>query len=63
MAETRILSVTELEAFERANIVRALEAVGWKVAGASGAAALLQMNPSTLSSRMRALAIRRKPTG
>jgi PAS domain S-box-containing protein len=59
----RILSVTELEAFERANILRALDATGWKVAGASGAAALLQMNASTLSSRMRALAIRRKPRG
>jgi transcriptional regulator with GAF, ATPase, and Fis domain len=54
-----ILSVSELEAFERANIVRALEAAAWKVSGAGGAAALLQMNVSTLNSRMRALGIRR----
>jgi len=56
---TRILSVRELEDLERANIVRALEASGWKVAGGQGAAALLGMNPSTLNSRMRALAITR----
>jgi PAS domain S-box-containing protein len=54
-----ILSVPELEAFERANIVRALEAAAWKVSGNGGAAALLQMNVSTLNSRMRALGVRR----
>jgi transcriptional regulator with GAF, ATPase, and Fis domain len=59
LGESRILSVTELEALERANIVRALEAAGWKVSGAGGAAALLQMNVSTLNSRLRALSIRR----
>jgi PAS domain S-box-containing protein len=57
--ETRILSVLELEALERANMLRALEATSWKVAGERGAAALLGMNPSTLNSRMRALDIRR----
>ena len=57
--ESRILSVKELEALERANIVRALEAAAWKVSGAGGAAALLQMNVSTLNSRLRALSIRR----
>jgi transcriptional regulator with GAF, ATPase, and Fis domain len=54
-----ILSATELEAFERSNIVRALGAAAWKVSGSGGAAALLQMNVSTLNSRMRALGIRR----
>ena len=57
----RILSVLELEALERANMLRALEACGWKVAGDQGAASLLGMNPSTLNSRMRALDIRRPP--
>jgi transcriptional regulator with GAF, ATPase, and Fis domain len=56
---TRILSVLELQDLERANIVRALEATGWKVAGGQGAAARLGMNPSTLNSRMRALGINR----
>jgi len=55
----RILSVLELEDLERANLLRALEAAGWKVAGGRGAAALLGMNPSTLNSRMRALGITR----
>ncbi len=58
-APKEILSASELEELERANIRRALEVAGWKVAGADGAAALLQLNPSTLSSRMRALGIRR----
>jgi PAS domain S-box-containing protein len=57
----RVLSVLELEAFERANMLRALDASGWKVAGEQGAASLLGMNPSTLNSRMRALDIRRPP--
>jgi transcriptional regulator with GAF, ATPase, and Fis domain len=57
--QERILSAPELEQLERANIVRALNATGWKVAGERGAAALLEINPSTLSSRMRALGIRR----
>jgi PAS domain S-box-containing protein len=56
---TRIFSVLELEDLERANIVRALEATGWRVAGREGAAALLGMNPSTLNSRLRALGITR----
>jgi formate hydrogenlyase transcriptional activator len=60
---TRILSVLELEALERANILRALEATGWKVAGEQGAASVLGMNPSTLNSRMRALDIRRPSRG
>ncbi|GMV14425.1 MAG: sigma 54-interacting transcriptional regulator [Polyangiaceae bacterium] len=55
----RILTADELLELERANIQRALEAAAWKVAGPSGAAALLGMNASTLSSRMRALGIRR----
>jgi PAS domain S-box-containing protein len=56
-----ILSATELAALERKNLIRALDASGWKVSGERGAAALLELNASTLSSRMRALGIRRKP--
>jgi len=54
-----ILTSTEVEEFERANILRALDATTWKVSGATGAAALLGLNTSTLASRMRALDIRR----
>lgn len=41
------------------NIRSALEKCRWRVAGDSGAANLLGMHPSTLSSRMKALGIRR----
>ena len=52
-----IRTAKELEALERANILRALDAAKWKVSGERGAAKLLGMNPSTLSSRMKALNI------
>ena len=55
----RIRTVQELEEIERANLLRALDAAGWKVAGEKGAATLLRMNPSTLNSRLKALGIRR----
>jgi PAS domain S-box-containing protein len=55
----RVRTIDEMRALERANIRRALEATDWKVAGEHGAAHLLGINPSTLSSRMRALRIRR----
>jgi PAS domain S-box-containing protein len=46
-----------LEAVERAHILRVLEEVKWKIDGKDGAAAKLELNPSTLRSRMRKLAI------
>jgi PAS domain S-box-containing protein len=55
----RVLTDEELRQFERANLVRALEKTGWKIAGATGAAHFLGMSPSTLSSRMKALKIKR----
>lgn len=54
-----ILSAKDLEELERANILRALEAAKWKVSGEKGAASLLGLNASTLSSRMRALNIQK----
>jgi PAS domain S-box-containing protein len=54
-----IRTVKELEALERENLLRALEAASWKISGEGGAAALLGMNPSTLTSRMKALGLRR----
>ena len=57
-----VLTQQDLEALERQNLRRALEASGWRVAGERGAARLLGMNPSTLSSRMKALGIRRPQT-
>ncbi|HEX6769695.1 MAG TPA: sigma 54-interacting transcriptional regulator, partial [Candidatus Binatia bacterium] len=56
----RVRTAKELEDLERANIVAALETSDWKVAGANGAATLLGIKPTTLSSRMKALGIERK---
>ncbi len=55
----RVLTARELEEFERANLRRALEACGWKVSGDNGAARLLGIPATTLSSRMKALRVSR----
>ena len=54
--------VSTLEDSERAAIHRALQATGWRVGGPRGAALLLDVNPSTLRSRMTHLGIRRSST-
>ena len=56
--DDRILTKEEFVEFEKRNIIKALKAANWKVSGKSGAAALLNMVPSTLSSRIGALGIR-----
>jgi formate hydrogenlyase transcriptional activator len=48
-----------LQATERKHIESVLASTGWVIEGPKGAAAILQMNPSTLRSRMRRLGIRR----
>ncbi len=55
----RIYTQQELGQLEKENIIRALNTANWKISGKSGAAALLQIPPSTLSSRMKALGISR----
>ena len=55
----RIRTADEMRDLERTNMVRALEACKWKVAGQQGAARRLRLSPSTLNSRMNALGIRR----
>ena len=55
----RVMTIPELQEIERKNIVRALKTTGWRVAGENGAAKLLGVPPSTLSSRMKALGIDR----
>ena len=54
-----IRTAKEFEELERANIMRALDATKWKVSGEKGAATLLGINASTLSSRMKALKIQK----
>jgi transcriptional regulator with GAF, ATPase, and Fis domain len=56
----RVRTAKELEELERSNIIAALKAAEWKVAGEQGAAQLLGVKPTTLSSRMKALNIERK---
>jgi len=55
-AETQSMSLSEME---RDYINQALEAAGWKINGPTGAAAFLDINPSTLRARMRKLGIKR----
>lgn len=50
--------VTTLSENERQHILSALHKTGWKVSGPGGAAKLLNINPSTLSFRMKKLGIR-----
>ena len=59
ISTSAIRTAKDLEELERANILQALEASGWKVSGDKGAAKLLGMNSSTLSSRMKALKIQK----
>src|SRR4026207_1928156 len=55
----RIRTAKELEELERANMLQALAAAHWKVSGEQGAAKLLGINASTLSSRMKVLKIQK----
>jgi len=55
----RVQTAREMEELERRNMIKALEASGWKVSGDDGAAKLIGIPPSTFSSRMKALDIKR----
>jgi formate hydrogenlyase transcriptional activator len=48
-----------IEQVERNHILEVLMRTNWRIEGADGAAALLNMNPSTLRSRMKKLGVRR----
>ncbi len=54
---TNLLTEDERRDRDRANIVAALEACGGKVFGPGGAAELLNVRPTTLTSRIKALGI------
>ena len=55
----RIRTAQDILKLERQNLILALESTNWKVAGKNGAASLLKIPPSTLSSRLKALGIQR----
>ncbi len=54
-----ILTAEELNQLERNNILKALRKTHWKISGEKGAAALLGIPPTTLSSKIKALGIAR----
>jgi transcriptional regulator with GAF, ATPase, and Fis domain len=54
-----IVPDAEMKRQERENILAALERAGWKVYGSGGAAELLDIKPTTLASRMKAMGIKR----
>lgn len=56
---SKIYTSTEMTALERENILKALRKTAWKVSGQGGAAALLQLRPTTLTSKIKALNIKR----
>ena len=59
-APEKLIRREELKGLERDSIIAALERAHRRVSGPGGAAALLGVNPNTLTSRMRSLGIKRK---
>ncbi|PWL38424.1 hypothetical protein DKG77_09155 [Flagellimonas aquimarina] len=53
----RVLTAEELVQMERENILKALRQTNWKISGDKGAAALLKLRPTTLTSKIKALGI------
>ena len=58
-AGNAIRTETQMRALERDNIMLALVQSDWRIAGQGGAAELLGMRPSTLSSRIKSLGLTR----
>lgn len=54
-----VLDAAQIENLERQNILKALNRCDWRISGKNGAAKLLAIPPTTLSSRMKALNIKR----
>ena len=55
----KILTAAELNERERENLLGALEAASWQIAGPGGAAEMLGLAPTTVTSQMKSLGIRR----
>ena len=58
-SEADVLTDAQVRRFERENLQRAIEASGGKIHGPDGAAELLGVKPTTLTSRLRAMGIKR----
>ena len=59
MDDKKVLTHAAIIDYEKANILKALKTTNWKISGKNGAAALLQMAPTTLASKIKALGISR----
>lgn len=57
--DEKILTNKEIQEIEKNNIIKALEVSGWKIYGEKGAAKLLNIPPTTLSSKMKSLGIKK----
>ncbi len=57
--EDKILTEDQMRAFQKKNLLAALEQTGWRVSGPDGAAQLLGVKPTTLADRIRAFGIRK----
>jgi transcriptional regulator with GAF, ATPase, and Fis domain len=55
--EDDFLTDAEMRELEKANLLKALRQAKWRISGASGAAELLELKPSTLTYRMRVFGI------
>ena len=58
-----VADVMPLVEVEKQHILDVLNQTGWQVAGSHGAAALLDINPNTLRSRMEKYGIRKEVAG
>ena len=61
-SKEKILTSSEIQQIEKDNIIKALEATNWKISGDKGAAKLLGIPPTTLTSKIKALGIKRSDT-
>jgi formate hydrogenlyase transcriptional activator len=57
--EVQVPSPLSIDQVERNHILEVLMRTNWRIGGADGAAALLNLNPSTLRSRMKKLGVQR----
>jgi len=60
--EPEYLTEAEIRRRERNNILAVLQKTGWKIKGPDGAAELLEMKPTTLTSRIEKLGLKRPDT-
>ena len=55
----KIFSQVELQQIEKENIIRALRSTNWKISGGDGAAKLLGIPPTTLSSKIKVMGLKK----